>query len=146
MLRLRDLLQTDPNNINGRGIPTELFERAISYCQEDWDYNDLVRNSFYAKETEEGSDYWKIVADGNIVFVDGNWKVLGFEYPWDKMTKEDSIVNSVVEKFQERSRAGVEKYNKTLDRNDLCLVEWLNHLQEELMDATLYVQKLKEEV
>ena len=58
----------------------------------------------------------------------------------------DSIVNSVVEKFQERSESGIKKYNNTLDRNDLCLVEWLNHLQEELMDATLYIQKLKEEV
>ena len=61
-------------------------------------------------------------------------------------TLSDSVVNSVVEKFQERSRVGIEKYNNTLDRNDLCLVEWLNHLQEELMDATLYIQKLKEEV
>ena len=90
--------------------------------------------------------YWEAVSNGDIVFVDGNWKVVGFEYPWDETIKEDSIVNSVVEKFQERSRAGIEKYNNTLDRKDLCLVEWLNHLQEELMDATLYIQKLKEEV
>ena len=72
--------------------------------------------------------------------------MVGFEYPWDDTKREDSIVNSVVDKFQERSRAGIEKYNNTLDRNDLYFVEWLNHLQEELMDATLYIQKLKEEV
>ena len=146
MLRLRDLLQADPSNINGRGIPTELFDRAISYCAEDWTLNDSIHGSFWFDETKEGKDYWYSVAEGNIVFVDGNWKVVGFEYPWDETKKEDSVVNSVVEKFQERSRAGIEKYNKTLDRNDLCLVEWLNHLQEELMDATLYIQKLKEEV
>ena len=146
MLRLRDLLQTDPNNINGGGITTELFERAISYCKDHYTLNDLITTCFSFKETEEGLDYWRAVYNGDIVFVDGNWKVLGFEYPWDETKKEDSVVNSVVEKFQERSRAGIEKYNNTLDRNDLCLVEWLNHLQEELMDATLYIQKLKEEV
>ena len=146
MLRLRDLLQADPNDINGVGIPTELFDRAISYCQENWGLDDLVINSFSTNQTNEGYGYWQAVADGYIVFVDGNWKVVGFEYPWDENEKEDSIVNSVVEKFQERSEAGIKKYNKTLDRNDLCLVEWLNHLQEELMDATLYIQKLKEEV
>ena len=33
-----------------------------------------------------------------------------------------------------------------MERNDLNLLEWLNHLQEELMDATLYIEKLKDEV
>ena len=32
-----------------------------------------------------------------------------------------------------------------MDRNDLNVVEWLLHLQEELMDATLYIEKLIEE-
>ena len=146
MLRLRDLLQADPNDINGVGIPTELFKRAISYCKDHYTWNDLITTCFHFRETEEGLQYWQAVSNGDIVFVDGNWKVVGFEYPWDENEKEDSIVNSVLEKFQERSEAGIKKYNNTLDRNDLCLVEWLNHLQEELMDATLYIQKLKEEV
>jgi hypothetical protein len=30
-----------------------------------------------------------------------------------------------------------------VDRDDLSLTDWLNHLQEELMDATLYIEKLK---
>ena len=30
-----------------------------------------------------------------------------------------------------------------LDRNDLTMLEWLIHLQQELMDATLYIEKLK---
>jgi hypothetical protein len=30
-----------------------------------------------------------------------------------------------------------------LDREDLSVVEWINHTQEELMDATLYLEKLK---
>ena len=56
----------------------------------------------------------------------------------------DSIVTAVIAKYAERSRVGVAKYGVTLDRTDLTLQDWLTHLQEELMDATLYVEKLKQ--
>ena len=66
---------------------------------------------------------------------------------WAEMQEEqDSIVKSVVSSYKERSRVGIEKYNKTMDRNDLSTSEWLQHLQEELMDATLYIEKLKKEL
>jgi len=55
----------------------------------------------------------------------------------------DSIVISVVRKYIGRSLIGREKYGTTLDREDLSIVEWINHTQEELMDATLYLEKLK---
>ena len=58
----------------------------------------------------------------------------------------DSIVESVLDKFKERSEEGINKYGVTLDRKDLSPLEWLNHLQEELMDATLYIEKLKKEL
>tara|TARA_R110001592_G_scaffold154027_2_gene382897 strand:+ start:387 stop:569 length:183 start_codon:yes stop_codon:yes gene_type:complete len=58
----------------------------------------------------------------------------------------DSIVESLVSRFKERSEAGIKKYGVTLDRNDLSRLEWLIHLQEELMDATLYIEKLKKEL
>ena len=32
-----------------------------------------------------------------------------------------------------------------LNREDLTTFEWLNHLQEELMDATLYIERLKQD-
>lgn len=57
--------------------------------------------------------------------------------------RKDTIVESVIEKYKERSETGIRKYGTTLDRNDLNLSQWLTHLQEELMDATLYVEKLK---
>jgi hypothetical protein len=38
------------------------------------------------------------------------------------------------------------KYGTTLDENKATLIEWLTHLQEELMDATLYIEKLKSEL
>lgn len=59
--------------------------------------------------------------------------------------KQDSFVQKVKGKFEERSQTGIEKYGTTLEREDIDLKGWLTHLQEELMDATLYVEKLLHE-
>ncbi len=59
---------------------------------------------------------------------------------------KDQIVEQVKNKFDERSETGIAKYGTTLERGDLSLLDWLSHLQEELMDATLYIQKLKNEL
>jgi len=68
-------------------------------------------------------------------------------YPGDIIVTEtmpqDKYVQAVKEKFEERSQTGIRKYNTTLEREDLNFIDWLNHLQEELMDATLYVERLK---
>ncbi len=56
---------------------------------------------------------------------------------------EDKIVNKVLEAYKKRSSEGIEKYGTTLDRDDLSVLDWLQHLQEELMDATLYIETLK---
>lgn len=64
----------------------------------------------------------------------------------DNQVKKDNVVENVISKFSSRSDVGVKKYGTTLEDNNLTLIEWLNHLQEELMDATLYIQKLKEEL
>lgn len=59
---------------------------------------------------------------------------------------KDTIVEAVISSFKERSEVGVKKYNKTMDRDDLSTLEWLQHFQEELMDATLYIEKLKKTI
>jgi hypothetical protein len=56
----------------------------------------------------------------------------------------DPVVKRVVNKFVSRSDVGFEKYGITLDNDPSQMFEWLNHLQEELMDAVLYLQKAKE--
>ena len=58
----------------------------------------------------------------------------------------DSIVQAVIRKFQERSDVGVKKYGVTLDRTDLTPLQWAQHMQEELMDAILYLERLKREM
>ena len=67
------------------------------------------------------------------------------------MTKQeiefrDPVVQSVVNKFVDRSDVGFAKYGKTMRDDQSDVFVWLNHLQEELMDATLYLQRLKEEI
>ena len=58
----------------------------------------------------------------------------------------DPVVQSVVNKFVDRSDVGYAKYKMTLRDDQSDVFVWLNHLQEELMDATLYLQRLKEEI
>jgi len=57
-----------------------------------------------------------------------------------------SIEDKVCEKMQKRSEVGESKYGVTMERTDLSTIEWLTHLQEELMDASVYVEKLLERV
>ncbi len=58
----------------------------------------------------------------------------------------DPILMKVLTKYYERSEIGIKKYGTTLENNTLPLLDWLNHLQEELMDATLYIEKLKQDI
>ena len=58
----------------------------------------------------------------------------------------DPVVEAVVDKFVGRSNVGFAKYGKTMRDDKSNLAVWANHLQEELMDAVLYMQRLKEEL
>jgi hypothetical protein len=62
----------------------------------------------------------------------------------EKHPQLDSVVSSVIESFKERSELGQKKYGKNLDRNDLGLLDWIRHAQEEHMDAILYLEKIKQ--
>ena len=56
---------------------------------------------------------------------------------------KDEIVEQVINMYQTRSDVGIRKYRTTLETNNKD--NFLNHLQEELMDATLYIQKLMDQ-
>ena len=49
------------------------------------------------------------------------------------------------DRVRARSREGVQKYGTTLYDSPDGFYKFLNHLQEELMDATLYIEKLKQQ-
>lgn len=56
----------------------------------------------------------------------------------------DSIVTAIVAKFEDRAKKGKEKYGTDLDRTDLSVLDWIQHAQEEHMDAILYLEKLRQ--
>lgn len=57
----------------------------------------------------------------------------------------DSNVVKVSDLLISRANRGLIKYGVTTERTDLNVLEWLQHLQEELLDAAVYVEKLKQE-
>ena len=57
------------------------------------------------------------------------------------MIKTDSVVEAVREDLLRRSAIGIKKYNVTLDRTDLSLVDWLQHAYEECLDQANYLKK-----
>lgn len=70
---------------------------------------------------------------------------MNITHDYDSDRIEDPIVLAVMTKFYERSRAGIKKYNNTLNRNDLSTLDWINHAQEEAMDFCLYLERLKKQ-
>lgn len=74
---------------------------------------------------------------GGCVWCNGKWaEIISY-----KEEKKDSIVESVVNQFKERSKRGIEKYGTTLQENNTD--DFLQHFKEELMDAILYIEKLQ---
>lgn len=59
---------------------------------------------------------------------------------------KDSIVESIRKQLLERSNVGIKKYGVTLDRNDLSLLDWLEHAKQEQMDSVLYLEKIIQEL
>lgn len=52
----------------------------------------------------------------------------------------DANIQAVQRRLAERSDRGFAKYGCTTERQDLTPAEWLRHLQEELMDAVVYIE------
>lgn len=75
-------------------------------------------------------------------FVNSQW-AMNSTIPIEK-TSQDLIVQEVKDLYDARSEVGINKYNTTLEDSLDGLETFLEHLQEELMDATLYIQKLKQ--
>jgi len=63
-----------------------------------------------------------------------------------KEIKPCSIVESVRQQLLDRSNAGLLKYGVTLDRDDLSLLDWLEHAKQEQMDSVLYLEKIIQEL
>ena len=58
-----------------------------------------------------------------------------------KMTN-DPHVETVRAKLAQRSAVGIAKYGTTTARKDIDLAGWMLHLQEELLDAAVYIERV----
>lgn len=54
------------------------------------------------------------------------------------------LLDEVISEFRQREARGFSKYGTTMDREDLSLPEWIQHLREELMDGLLYLAKVEQ--
>lgn len=64
-----------------------------------------------------------------------------YEEKTNTKTFPDSIVTSVRQEMLERASKGFLKYDETLDRTDLSVIDYLQHAKEEAMDLALYLEK-----
>jgi len=56
---------------------------------------------------------------------------------------KDPIVESVINTMRARSRDGIREYGTTLYDNPDGFYKWLNEIQHELLDAAIYIEKIK---
>ena len=66
----------------------------------------------------------------------------GLMYP---LENKDTIVEEVKTLMDKRSQQGIKEYGVTLEDNPDGFWRWVNELQTELLDAALYLQKLKKQ-
>ena len=52
----------------------------------------------------------------------------------------DRNVEKVITQLRDREEEGLRKYGVNTERTDLTTLQWLQHLQEELMDASVYIE------
>lgn len=61
------------------------------------------------------------------------------------MTTDDPVVDRVIQLFAYRSALGMRKFGMSMEQNDAPVLDWIDSAQEELMDAILYLERLKKE-
>jgi len=89
------------------------------------------------KQLEATGMLWEFYPEGVQIIPD---KPATYEAP------EDPNVATVVEAYLKRAAEGMTKYGVTTERTDIDLIGWLNNLQEELMDATIYLERAKKDL
>ena len=125
-------------------LPKEIRKKALKYQKKDG-YNlktDSLHEAFTWQDTKDGQSYWYCLdyqkPPKKELKPKFEGEIIGFNKP------KDTIVESVINQFKQRSEVGINKYGVTLDRTDLDRLQWLQHAQEEAMDMILYLEKLKQ--
>ena len=58
----------------------------------------------------------------------------------------EEVEDVVCTQIKKRRDAGRAKYGTTMERTDLSILPWVQHAQEEAMDFSIYLEKLKREL
>lgn len=58
----------------------------------------------------------------------------------------DKYTKAVVDSYVARAQRGFAKYGTTMEREDLTLLQWITHAQEELQDFTIYAMRIIDEL
>ena len=116
-------------------LTKEEYKKAKKYKSELWkdetfSFRMAVVLAFDWYITDEGAGYWEEICNREEIIV----------------KQKDSIVDEVRKDLLNRSQTGIKKYNTTLDRKDLSLLEWHQHHYEELLDAALYTKRIIKEL
>ena len=73
-----------------------------------------------------------------------SWTKLPINLP--VISAVDRNVEAVREMLLKRSQVGIDKYGVMTERDDIDVWGWINHQQEELLDAAVYCQALKQKI
>jgi hypothetical protein len=129
MTKIKDTYNVTHTGFDKHGKPT-LTEEHVKYIMDE------VTGEYIANTVSK-----KTISDE---YSDSFYEALEkSKAQYENQFKPDSIVQSIIDKFNDRAKMGYQKYNNTLDRNDFSVLDWVTNTQEELMDAILYLEKLK---
>ncbi len=76
----------------------------------------------------------------NVDVINSTHRQLMIEYP------QDTTIQNVLNKIKGRADVGMVKYQTSMIDNKGDLVYWLNHTQQELMDAIAYIERIIQEL
>ena len=57
---------------------------------------------------------------------------------------KDKLVQRILNRMAHRSEKGIVKYSNTMETSKKSLFSWISHAQEELLDAVIYLEKVKD--
>jgi len=73
----------------------------------------------------------------------GDWLTVTYFERLGPLAPPINCTERVCDQLRQRREVGLTKYGTDVDGNPLDLRQWLQHLQEELLDAAVYVERLK---
>jgi hypothetical protein len=123
-------------------LPKDFQELALKRMKKQRGFkseDSILSAAFLFSETKEGHSFWYDLQKE----LCNKKEIATIEVIEPIEVVSDSIVDHVISEFKDRSNVGIKKYGTTLDRDDLSVLEWIEHAKQEAMDMILYLEKLK---